>query len=278
MIAARGGLATQDGWFAEMYGNPGARMATADELVAEMDRCGVDLSVASGFAFASLDLCITGNDYVAASCRRFPDRIIGFTVIPPLHPGALEELERCRELGFKGIGELLPDGQGFDLGDTESLEGTAAWAVANRQPVLVHLSEPLGRSYPGKGRVTPDKGYRLARHYPDLKLVFAHWGGGLPFFELMPEVAGALANVYYDCAASPYLYRPGIYKEVIDLAGSGRVIFGTDYPLLSPERYLKEIGEQGLGPDTYSAFMGRNAAGLLGLEAMEEETAGRGRA
>lgn len=278
MIAARGDLAAQDGWFAEMYGNPGARMATADELVAEMGRCGVDLSVASGFAFASLDLCITGNDYVAASCRRFPDRIIGFTVIPPLHPGALEELERCRKLGFKGIGELLPDGQGFDLGDTESLGGMAAWAVANRQPVLVHLSEPMGRSYPGKGQVTPDKGCRLARHYPDLKLVFAHWGGGLPFFELMPDVRGALANVYYDCAASPYLYDPDIYRTVAGLAGSGRVIFGTDYPLLSPERYLKEIGEQGLGPDTYSAFMGRNAAGLLGLEAMEEEAAGRGRA
>lgn len=263
MIRRRDSLAREDGWFAEMYSDPGARMATAEELVAEMDRCGVDRAAASGFAFRSLALCAEANDYVADAVKRFPERIYGSTVVPPLDPGAMDELERCLGLGFKGIGELLPDGQGFEPDDIAGLKRLAEWATAKEQPLLLHASEPLGRTYPGKGRATPDKCYRLACAYPDLKLVLAHWGGGLPFFEMLAGEGEALANVYYDCAASPYLYRPEIFRAVISLAGSGKILFGTDYPLMPQDRYIGEIGSLKLDAGDYSAIVGNNALELL---------------
>lgn len=264
MIGDRVRLMDRDRWFAEMYGDPEACMATAEELISEMDRCGVDRAVASGFAWNSPDLCLEANSYVADAVSRFPDRLVAFAVVPPLHPGASGELDRCLEMGFKGIGELLPDGQGFDIADTGGLTAVADWAVAHGWPVLVHASEPLGRRYPGKGRVTPDKCYRLAVEFPDLKLVLAHWGGGLPFYEMMPDVRKALANVYYDCAASPFLYDAGIFQAALKLLGRGKIVFGTDFPLITPGRYLREIKELGLDPEDYDAIMGGNARALLG--------------
>jgi predicted TIM-barrel fold metal-dependent hydrolase len=57
----------------------------------------------------------------------------------------------------------------------------------------------------------------------------------------MPEVKKALQNVYFDTAASPYLYGQAVYRQTIDSIGSGHVLFGSDYPLMPPARVLKEI-------------------------------------
>ena len=111
--------------------------------------------------------------------------------------------------------------------------------------LLTHASEPVGHIYPGKGSVTPDMLYPFITNFPDLPVVCAHWGGGLPFYALMPEVKEALKNVYFDTAASPFLYRPGIYSQVSQLVGAERILFGTDYPLLPPGRLLREIDSAG---------------------------------
>ena len=107
--------------------------------------------------------------------------------------------------------------------------------------LLTHASEPVGHDYPGKGSVTPDVLYRFIRAFPDLSVVCAHWGGGLPFYALMPEVKQALGNVFFDTAASPFLYHPDIYNHAIELIGAERVLFGSDFPLLPQARLLKEI-------------------------------------
>ena len=53
----------------------------------------------------------------------------------------------------------------------------------------------------------------------------------------MPEVKKTLANVYFDSAASPFLYSPRIYTQAIETVGSEKLLFGSDYPLLSPQGY-----------------------------------------
>jgi predicted TIM-barrel fold metal-dependent hydrolase len=85
------------------------------------------------------------------------------------------------------------------------------------------------------------------------------------FYELMPEVAKVTSNVYYDMAASPFLYRPEVYKVAIDIVGSGRVLFGTDYPLLRMRRHLDELEKVGLAKDEMDAILGNNAKAMLGL-------------
>jgi predicted TIM-barrel fold metal-dependent hydrolase len=82
----------------------------------------------------------------------------------------------------------------------------------------------------------------------------------------MPEVAAALANVYFDTAASPFLYQPRIFKLAPEAVGRQRVLFGSDYPLLGQARVLRQLREAGLPPEAEAAIAGGNAARLLGIE------------
>ena len=110
-------------------------------------------------------------------------------------------------------------------------------------PLLLHANEPVGHEYPGKGAFGPEACVECAAAYPGLSLVFAHMGGGLFLYEAMPELRKTLADVYYDTAAVPYLYGAGIYRAAEATAGARKVIFGSDYALLSPARYRAGLEE-----------------------------------
>ena len=131
--------------------------------------------------------------------------------------------------------------------------------------ILPHVSEPMGHQYPGKGVVKPEQAYDFAIRYPDARLVCAHWGGGLPFYALMPEVGRALGNVYFDTAASHYLYQPAVFKRVCDLVGAEKILFGSDYPLIKQSRAIAETERAHLAPVQKAAILGNNAARLLAL-------------
>ena len=97
----------------------------------------------------------------------------------------------------------------------------------------------------GKGAHGPEQAYRLAQRHPEATLVLAHWGGGLPFYELMPEARETLRNVYYDTAASLYLYDDAIFRQVMSWVPD-KVLLGTDYPLLSQRRFMRHVQQAGL--------------------------------
>jgi predicted TIM-barrel fold metal-dependent hydrolase len=108
-----------------------------------------------------------------------------------------------------------------------------------RIPLLLHVNETLGHSYPGKGATPLERFYELIRSFPNLPIVLAHWGGGLPFYELMPEVAKAMSNVYYDTAASPYLYSKKIYAAVSEMVGVKKILSGPTFPSFPLENIFK---------------------------------------
>lgn len=254
-------------WFARLYGGEKTRMASVEDLIQEMDRCGVDRAVACGFAWNDFGLYVESNSYIADAVSRYPDRLIGFANVAPLDSRVTAELERCISLGLKGIGEIKPLGQGFDLvEDVDLLQPLTDIARAHRLPLLVHVSEPVGRNYPGKGGTSPRKAFRFAQQFPDLTFIYAHWGGGLLFYELMPDVSESLANVYYDCSASPYLYDPDIYRLAFALPCGDRLLFASDYPLMPLDRCLEEARSAGLLPEQLTALMGGNAASLFNEE------------
>ena len=132
--------------------------------------------------------------------------------------------------------------------------------------LLTHVSEPVGHIYPGKGTITPEMLYPFITSFPDLTIVCAHWGGGLPFYALMPEVKETMTNVYFDTAASPFLYTPQVYEQVIPLVGADRILFGSDHPLLEQGRVLKEIEALELPEETKNLIRSGNARRLLGIK------------
>jgi len=254
-----------DPCFAVLYSHKEAKLATADELIDSMDKEGIDISVILNIGWTTHELCVETNDYILESVARYPKRLIGFgSVQPNSFDAAVAEIERCAKGGIRGIGEIRPDMQLFDLND-EIMLPIIETLRKHQLILLTHASEPVGHHYPGKGAITPEMLYPFITAFPDLTIVCAHWGGGLPFYALMPEVKKAMKNVFFDTAASPYLYSPEIYQQVIQLVGADKILFGSDYPLLAQGRLLKEINSLDLAQETKSLILGGNARNLLGI-------------
>ena len=264
MVSSRGDY-LNDLSFAGLYDSPKATIITADELVASMDEAEVDVSVALNIGWKSHELCVESNDYIMEAVSCYPDRLIGFGAVQPMDKRASGEAERCVKGGLKGIGEMRPDVQGFDLGDVFVMTPIVEVLEKHGLIFLTHSSEPVGHKYPGKGKVFPEMLYRFAVAFPQVKFVCAHWGGGLPFYALMPEVAKALKNTYFDTAATPYLYNPQIFESVVLIIGSDKVLLGTDYPLMPQQRVISQIESCNLSREVKDAFLGRNAQTLLEL-------------
>jgi predicted TIM-barrel fold metal-dependent hydrolase len=255
-----------DPWFGACHAGPRARVASAEDLVAAMDQAGIDAAVCFTWPFADPALCAEGNDYVAAAVRRHPGRIIGFGCVQPADPRSSgREVARCARLGLRGLGELNADAQGWSLGDAAVTAPLAAAAAAASLPLTLHCSEPVGHSYPGKGTATPGRVAGFVERHPELRVICAHLGGGLPFYAHMPEVRELCRRLWFDTAAVPMLYRDSAYRAVVELCGADRLLFGSDHPLLDPRRYLPDLASLGLSPADHAAVLGGNAAGLLGL-------------
>jgi predicted TIM-barrel fold metal-dependent hydrolase len=265
IITRRDEYLVRDAWFRDLYANPKARLTSVEDLIAAMDRDSVDQAVVFGFGWRDMDLCRRDNDYVIESVSRYPDRLIGFAIVNPQNGvEAVREIERCAAAGLRGIGELMPDGQGYRLDDQQVMAPIVELAMVHEMVLLTHCSEPVGHLYPGKGTVTPDEVIRFARLFPNVTLVCAHWGGGTIFYELMPEVSRVMCNVYYDTAASLYLYDDDIFSLAARWA-PGKVLFATDFPLIQPGRFIQRLRAARMPTATRRRMLGGNAWRVLKL-------------
>lgn len=241
-----------------------------------MDAAGVEKTVTLGWYWENESTCRWHNEHIAEWQNAHPDRCIGFAAI---HPGkspsnVVRQLEDARELGLRGVGELHPVLQNFDARSPGWL-ALADWCVTHDWPVNMHATEAAGHSHPGNVPTPLNDFIRMAEGHPKLKLILAHWGGGLPFYEHNPRVRKALGNVYYDTAASPLLYRPSVFRSVINIVGHEKVLFGSDYPLrLYPKNqkepdfssYIESIRQDtGMTDEALEAIFRTNPRTLLGL-------------
>jgi predicted TIM-barrel fold metal-dependent hydrolase len=261
MVQQREAYLGKDARFDALYRSPEARMATAEDVIAQMDPSGTAVSVIFGFAFKDQGLCRAVNDYVLEAVHASPTRLAGLACVAPGVSGAEAELEHCLDGGLRGCGELAPESADPDT--IADLAPIADCLVERGLPLVVHSSEPVGHQYAGKGCFTPEACVALAKAYPGLTIVFAHLGGGLFFYELMPEVRKCLANAFYDTAAVPYLYEPGVYETAVSVVGPEKLLFGSDYPLLTLDSYLE--GLERLSPEQSAAVRAGNARRVFGL-------------
>ena len=168
----------RDATFGEMYRDPKARMATADELITAMDEDGVHVSVVMGIGWADQGLARDVNDYVIESVARHPTRLVGFAgVSPAWGDAAVAEVHRCAEAGLAGVGELHPDTQRFDLGDKPTMAPLMRAARERGLIVTTHASEPVGHLYAGKGAVRPEVLWRFVQGFPETES-YARTGEG----------------------------------------------------------------------------------------------------
>lgn len=271
--------AARDSYFAMLTKKPengkGTEEAWADagEALHAADLAGIYGLVMQGWYFNDPALNVLHNDYMAQMMKEHPDRLKGFIAVNPKDgKQAIKEIERCVSLGFEGIGELGPGGNGYDFNDPDFLN-VLECAEHYRLPVCIHCGEPVGHNYPGKDTTSLAPLPELIRKHPDLKLILAHLGGGLPFYELNPRYKGRFKNVYYDTAANPLLYSIESFRAVITLTGPDRLLYGSDFPLLLYPSVTREMDftlfkndiekNAGLSKNEWEKIMGNNLMTLL---------------
>jgi predicted TIM-barrel fold metal-dependent hydrolase len=257
--------AEKEPYFALLSRSRNNKFATAEDLIDALEKDGtVNRAVVFGFAFRDMGLCRYVNDYVIEKTGEYPEKLTGFLVTPVRGDESAKEIERCVRLGLAGVGELFPEGQGFDLEDKAQMRTLAETCVEFSLPLLLHANEPVGHYYPGKTDVSLRQLETFVSDNPDLKIILAHWGGGLLFYETMGEIKEKFRNVYYDTAATPFLYDSRIYRAAKALGLCEKILFGSDFPLLAPSRYLPALEESGLDSEEKKLILTGNAQRLLG--------------
>ncbi len=255
----------KDQGFSSIYQEPKSKIAGVEELIESMDRLEIDRSVICGFPWVDPILLSFHNEYLMESANRFSNRLLAFIGLSFTNPDwSWQELEKRLKEGAKGVGEIAFYHRPLTFEDIERMKPVLKKMEEGRIPIMLHTNELIGHPYPGKGKTPLEIFFEFVVSFPELPVILAHWGGGLPFYELMPEVSKAFHHVCYDTAASPYLYSNKIFRIVREMVGIEKILFGSDYPLISPERYFKELEESGLSEPDREKILGKNFLSFIG--------------
>lgn len=242
---------------------------SVEEMAAEFRRDDV-LAVLLGWdAETHSGLPAVPNDFIAECVARHPDTFVGFASVDPWKGrAAVRELRRAvTELGLRGL-KLHPSAQGFEPNDRRFYP---LWSAAAELgiPALFHTGTTgLGAGLAGGGGVklrlsNPMLLDDVAADFPELTIVAAHpsW----PWQDEMLAVAGHKGNVWIDLSGwSPRRWAPELTRAVLgDL--QDRVLFGTDYPFITFEQWLRAFRTHDPSPEIEEKVLVGNARRLLGL-------------
>ena len=226
----------------------------------------IDFETASGFPYP-------GNDIVAEAARQHPDVFTGFASVDPWKgEAALRELDRSvRELGLRGL-KLHPGLQGFTPNERR-FGPLYAKCVELGIPLIIHTGHTgIGAGVRGGGGVRLGHGRPIylddvAVEFPDLTIIMAHpaW----PWHEEQLSVAMHKPNVYIDLSGwSPKYFPPAVVQYANTLL-QDRVLFGSDYPVISPERWLRDFETVPFRDEVRPKILLENARRVLGLDSAD---------
>jgi len=178
------------------------------------------------------------NRFIAETCRKDP-HVVGLGALFPTMENWEEELEHIRQLGLRGI-KIHSDFQKVPLDEPASVPMYRAIAKAGL-PVLFHMGDDR-YDYSAPERLT-----NLIRQVPDLVAIAAHFGGWRAwqrsYDHIQPE------NVFYDTSSTLMYLGKETALDFLDRFGAHRFLFGTDFPMWTPEEELQRFLNLGLEKD-----------------------------
>lgn len=160
------------------------------------------------------------NRFIASAVAAKPGQFIGFATLHPDSKTINEDIQHIIDIGLSGI-KLHPDFQKFNADSPEAMK--VYEAIEGRLPLLIHT---------GDKRTEFSKPYRIvnvAKAFPELDIIAAHLGGWSEWGSCAEELAEA--GVYVDTCSSQGFLEPSKVRELIDIFGIDKVIFGSDYPM-----------------------------------------------
>lgn len=275
----------------------GARMASLDKRLADLDLMGVDLQVVSPsphlYAYwadptLAADLVEAANTAAAGLVARAPDRLAGMGIVAMQHPDlAADQIRQAKEMRLKGV-EISASVGSRELSDPAF---DPVWHAAEEtgMPVFIHplgtslgprlssfyLSNTIGQPLETTIALSSLIISGVLDRFPGLKLVGAHGGGYLPAYigrldhtwRVRPEArqcrerpSDYLSRIWVDTV----VFDPEQLRALIARMGAARVMFGTDYPFDMADCRPDTLAEA-LPAQDRTAIMGGNAEALFSL-------------
>jgi predicted TIM-barrel fold metal-dependent hydrolase len=223
-----------------------AMTQTADELLRQMDECGVDKAV---ICPAEPQIAVynrEGNDLTIAATRQHPDRFIPFATCNPWYGSkAVEELRRCFAEGCSGL-KLHPPLQGFSLGQEIVYPLIEACREVGA-PIYVHTGTLICSE--------PFQLLELAWRFPEVDFIIGHLGATDYSLDVIPAAKKA-ANIYLENSAR-------IGPPLSDAPGAARVVFGSDSPVWNMKVQLAAMLRARISEEVLAAMLGGNMQALL---------------
>ncbi len=238
---------------AQQYFRTGPPPASAQEVAeyyASLDMMAVVFDIDSETATGRPP---TPNDYFGGLMEQHPKQFIGFGSVDPWKGrAAIKEAHRCAELGLRGL-KFMPNMQQFYANDERFYP---LWGTAQELGlvVLFHTGTTgVGAGRPGGGGIKLKFSRPIpyvddvAADFPDLRIIMAHpsW----PWQEEQLAMLVHKPNVYMDLSGwSPKYFHPSLVQYAKTLI-QDKVLFGSDYPVINPERWLRDFDGLGFAED-----------------------------
>jgi predicted TIM-barrel fold metal-dependent hydrolase len=208
------------------------------------------------------------NEEVAEVAAANPDVLIPFASVDPARPNAVEEARRLiSEHGVRGF-KFHPNMQEFFPNDRAVYPLYEAIAEAGL-PALFHTGHSgIGSGLPGGGGLrlkysNPIYVDDVAADFPELPIILAH--PSFPWQDEALSIAMHKPEVYIDLSGwSPKYFPPQLVQYANTLL-KRQVLFGSDYPMITPDRWLKDFERLDIDPEVKPLILKENAARLLGL-------------
>jgi predicted TIM-barrel fold metal-dependent hydrolase len=213
---------------------------------------------------------------IADAAAVHKDVLIPFGSVDPGTGGAAVSLARrlVEEHGVRGF-KLHPSLQGFQPNDRAFYPLYEAFSEL-RVPVVFHSGQTgIGAGLPGGRGIKLRYSHPLliddvAADFPELTIVLAH--AGMPWHESAVSIALHKGNVFLDLSGWLPRYLPAPLVRSINSVIRTKVLFGTDFPLLTPDRWLADFDTLEIKPEVRPLILKENAIRMLGLVASGEES------
>jgi len=227
---------------------------TAERLLEEGGRAGVSRYVVHSVATTAHQVRSI-NEFIRREMEAHPE-FIGFIT---LHQDLTEDEVRAEvdwavENGFRGI-KLHPDFQKFNIDDEVAQKFYRA--ASGRLPILFHVGDDR------YDYSKPERLVRMARRYPELTFIAAHFGG----YRCWDDAAlyAGLPNVYFDtCSSLPFI-SPERARQIIDMLGAERFFFATDFPMWDAVGEMERFNEIPMTSQEREMILSGNIKRLLGI-------------
>lgn len=215
------------------------------------------------------------SEAIAEGAARNNDVLIPFGSVDP-HRGAdaITQIKKLAEdHGVQGF-KFHPSVQGFDPSDQQYYPLYETLQEIGR-PVIVHTGQTgIGSGLPGGfgiklGLSNPMLLDSVAADFPDLPIIMAH--PSVPWQDEALAVANHKANVYIDLSGWAPKYFPGNLVRHANTMLQDKVLFGSDYPLITPERWLRDFENLEIKDEVRPKILKDNAVRLLGLDGKSHE-------